>query len=196
TIKSWLGAEGEAALRAGLGRPLNFVSMLEGRFKFRPKDGPAEIPKFRSVGDGAYKDGLLPHNYGRLGLSAPLNQNQLRRLKNSLTLEKSRPVLVLGTGEFLHPPYRLARMLEDDGFEVTFASTTRTPVALGHIIGSVMRFADNYHDGIDNFLYNVPPESDSQKIICYETPHLPDGHDLAARLGAQTVFFGAPHGAA
>jgi hypothetical protein len=205
SLVCWLDEEKRADLALGLGRPAEFVSLLDGTFSFSPGgDGAAgETPSFKSVGGGLPKDHLLPTNFGRLGLCSadlladgfgdghfgPNRLDRLRRLRRKLDLDPKRPVLTLGTGEFLHHPCLLARFLEEEGFDVSFQSTTRTPAAIGLDIAEALRFVDNYHDGIDNFLYNVSADSDSQKIICYETASLPPEHDLPHTLGAQTLFF-------
>ncbi|UQZ90231.1 hypothetical protein C4J81_13880 [Deltaproteobacteria bacterium Smac51] len=195
SLTCWLDEERRAALAAGFGRPTEFVSVLDGTFSFTPKAGGSnEIPSFRSVGDWAPKDDLLPGNFGRLGLcSSEANHakrsERLRQMRLKLDLDPRRPVLVLGTGEFLHHPYLLARYLEEEGFETCFQSTTRTPARVGQDLAAALRFTDNYYDGLDNFLYNVSADSDSQKIICYETVSLPPDHDLPGLINAQTVFF-------
>lgn len=194
SLTCWLDQERRAALAAGFNRPMDFVSLLDGSFHFTPRPGGAgPSPSFRSVGSWAPKDDLLPGNFGRLGICSanghPCRLEQLRQMRLKLELEPKRPVLVLGTGEFIHYPYLLARFLEEEGLETYFQSTTRTPAAVGLDIAQALRFTDNYYDGIDNFLYNVAADSDSQKIICYETASLPPEHDLPRRIGAQTVFF-------
>ena len=194
SLTCWLDREKRAALASGFGRATEFVSVLDGTFSFTPQAGGAgESPSFKSVGGWVPKDGLLPGNFGRLGLVStdghPGRPVRLGQMRRKLELDPQHPVLVLGTGEFLHYPYLLAGFLEEEGFETYFQSTTRTPAAVGLDIAQALRFADNYFDGIDNFLYNVAADSDSQKIICYETASLPPEHDLPRLIGAQTVFF-------
>jgi hypothetical protein len=206
-IKCWVDAPARSRLFGDFPLPVEVVSLLEGTFSFTPIPVPeSDMPKFNSVGDWQPKDGILSGNFGRLGLTseecapgspgARAERAGLRRLRDKLSLERGKPVLVLGTGEFTYPPYTLARLLEEEGFDVTFQSTTRTPVRPCLDIAGALRFTDNYHDGIDNFLYNVSPESGRQTVICYETrPPLPVGHDLPRILGAQTLFFGEEAGA-
>lgn len=195
SLTCWLDKQQRALLAARFNRQTEFVFALNGTFNFTAKtEKIGKMPSFKSVGSWAAKDDVLPVNFGRLGIcpsaSGPNERvNRLRQMRLKLDLVPEQPVLVLGTGEFLHHPYLLARFLEEDGFEVYFQSTTRTPVIVGHDIAEALRFTDNYYDGIDNFLYNVSADSDAQKIICYETAALPSEHDLPQRLGAQTVFF-------
>lgn len=189
TITNWLGEDDKTALAARFPAPVEFASLLDGSFTFSEKAGLAMAQQFKSVGDGADKSLFLPRDSGRLGLTGDHPRPDLRAWRRALKLDKSRPVLVLGSGEFLYQPYRLAALLEDEGFDMAFQATTRTPIALGGAIGSVLRFEDNYHDGIDNFLYNVTPDEDRQIVLAYETVPLPSGHDLPGLLKACTLFF-------
>jgi hypothetical protein len=145
-------------------------------------------PKFRSEGDFAAKDAYLSNAYGRLGLTPGEPRLDAEKLAQSLGLDPSQPARVIGTGEFLYEPYLLARALEKLGFETIFQSTTRTPIALGGAIGRALRFSDNYHDNIDNFIYNLDPNFAGQTLIVYETSPLPLEHDLPARLKAKAIF--------
>jgi hypothetical protein len=207
SLKCWLDAPARSRLFGTFPLPVEVVSLLEGHFSFTPAIVPErDMPEFKSEGDWRPKDDILPGNFGRLGLTsgacvlgsagARVVEAMLRRLRDKLSLTRDKAVLVLGTGEFTYLPYRLARLLEEEGFDVTFQSTTRTPVKPCLDIASALRFADNYYDGIDNFLYNVSPEPGRQTVICYETrPPLPPGHDLPRILGAQTLFFEGETGA-
>jgi hypothetical protein len=82
----------------------------------------------------------------------------------------------------------VALALEEMGHPTVFQSTTRTPIAPGPAIKGALRFPDNYHDGIDNFIYNLDPDFPGDTVIAYETDPLPAGHDLSARLGAKALF--------
>lgn len=202
SIKCWVDSDARTRLFEDFPLPVDVVSLLEGSFLFNPAPGMERpMPLFKSEGNWLPKDDIIIRNYGRLGCtsaeclpgSAALftQEAELRQQRGLLALERDKPVLVLGTGEFTHLPYKLARLLEEEGFDVTFQSTTRTPIEPGHDIATFLHFVDNYHDGIDNFLYNVFPNSSGrQTVICYETSPLPPEHDLPQILGAQTVFFG------
>jgi hypothetical protein len=98
-------------------------------------------------------------------------------------------VLVLGSGEFAHPPFCLARRLEERGWDVRFQSTTRSPLVGGGELGGVLEFADNTGDDMPNFLYNVADRSYDRVLIGYETRPLPAAHRLPAMLGAAVVYF-------
>jgi hypothetical protein len=121
-------------------------------------------------------------------LRAPLRLD-LEKLVQQTGLRGGERVLVLGTGEFAHAPYLLARQLEASGWDVHFQSTTRSPILTGEGIADVLEFTDNYHDEIPNYVYNVDAARYDRILIGYETQPLPDSHRLANLLGATPLFF-------
>jgi len=178
-ITDWSGQSPSLAARVGL--PVSFVSALEGSFRFEQKLGAPSPPAPRvEATEFEAKDAVLSGNFGRQGI---LDLPPLRGLP-ALSPVPQR-VLVLGTGEFLYLPFKLAQALEAAGHEVEFQSTTRSPVHLGGAIGHRLVLVDNYFDGMPNFLYNAQPGAHDVVIACYETPRLPPEHDLPARLGAR-----------
>jgi hypothetical protein len=62
-------------------------------------------------------------------------------------------------------------------------------MALGRAVGNVLRFEDNYGEGIDNFLYNAPESFHGETIVAYETGPSSATHELVGRLGARAVLF-------
>jgi hypothetical protein len=146
----------------------------------------------RSVGGIRSVSSRLPVDFGRLGLMAgraTVSPKTLDKMIDSLKLAPDVPVLTLGSGEFLHEPFLLARRLEESGREVLFQSSTRTPVALGGDVTAILSFEDEYGEGLDNFLYNVAPVPGRETLVCHEVSAAAPGHDLAAKLGARTVLF-------
>ncbi|MDR1546484.1 MAG: phosphoribosyltransferase family protein [Deltaproteobacteria bacterium] len=184
----------EAGARSG--GQADFEAAVEASSKSSSAANPAsplsETPVFKSVGGVRAVDDLLSADFGRLGLLAgrrTVEPAALAALAEGLRLPPGAPALVLGAGEFLHEPYLLARMLENQGRDVLFQSTTRTPIALGGDVRRALRFEDEFGEGLDNFLYNVEPDSGRTAVACYPVKALPSGHDLPARLRARKVFF-------
>lgn len=162
------------------------VSVLEGEYAFTPADRPP-IAMPRAEGSGEPKDALLSRNDGRFGLLAGAATASMPDV--SLPGGAGRRVLVLGTGEFVYPPYLLAARLEQEGAQVWCQATTRSPALVGDAIGCALQFHDNYADGIDNYLYNVRPGDYDDVLVCYETPADTVQPELIRALGAQVVFF-------
>ena len=86
-------------------------------------------------------------------------------------------ILVLGSNEFVWLPFLLAEWLEDQSkandsmttSTVNFSALTRSPIALGGAITTMLSFSDNYGLGMTNFAYNVEPSDWDLIILCVET---------------------------
>lgn len=189
TITDWLCAERRRAIADELRCPVDFHALLCGTFHFEADASfdPGRTPDV--TGGNGPKDAFLPIKHGRLGVSDALALD-FGRLERATELRRGERVLVLGTGEFGHPPYLLALHLERRGWDVHFQSTTRSPILVGEGISAAHEFVDNYHDEIPNYVYNVHPERYDRIIIGYETWPLPQSHRLAEMLGARALFFG------
>lgn len=180
TLMDLTGQSGLYLLQHQFPYKIDVVSLLEGSFSFQAQDRSWDST-IKSVGDGLNKDYILPHDGGRTGIFP--NQWDTSRLPHASLASGS--VLVLGTGEFMYEPYRLALKLEKEGHEVYFQSTTRSPIMLGNDVDSILAFEDNYGESVDNFLYNVIDKKYDNILLCYETPNLPPKHDLPQTLEAQ-----------
>jgi hypothetical protein len=192
SIASFLTGEARRRVAASLPVPLSHVSALEGAFSFRKTaDLASPGPVVRSEGAGTPLAGAIPRERGRVGILARDAGEagfDTREALSALGLPAGCPARVIGTGEFLHEPYLLARALEAEGREVVFQSTTRTPIAPGGGVGSVLRFRDNYGEGLDNFLYNAPRDFPGATVVCRETSASPVGFDVALSLGAREIL--------
>jgi len=81
-------------------------------------------------------------------------------------------ILVLGSNEFVWLPFLLAEWLETQAQNSTvkFSALTRSPIALGGAITTMLSFSDNYGLGMTNFAYNVEPSDWDLIVLCVETP--------------------------
>jgi hypothetical protein len=187
-LTNWQSKERDAWFCQAAGVPTQFHSLLRGDFDFEP-DPDFRPPALKVPMTGSrFYDEIVPFNFGRLGIRGelrfPFEQSGLLEV-----LGAEDRVLVLGSGEFAYPPLLLARWLQSHGRNVRFQTTTRSPILPGGAIASVISGADNYHEGIPNFVYNVAGLGYDRILLCYETPVLPASHDLAERLKAVAVFF-------
>jgi len=191
-LTDWSGEARRTEIQRHLERPVAFHCLLRGEYRFEadPEFDPGPLPDV--IGRDDFKDHLLPAEGGRLGLRRPaepswsVSPGSNNQQADAAPLAGSR-VLVLGTGEFAYPPYLLARQLETRGLEVWYQSTTRSPILPGGAIESVLEFADNYGDGMPNYVYNVRPGAYDRVLIGYETWPLPADHRLAELLSAQVL---------
>lgn len=80
-------------------------------------------------------------------------------------------ILVLGSNEFVWLPFLLAEWLEtqNQNSTVNFSALTRSPIALGGAITTMLSFNDNYGLGMTNFAYNVEPSEWNLIVLCVET---------------------------
>ena len=54
-----------------------------------------------------------------------------KELKEQLSLERCKKLLILGTEEFMFPGLYVGKRLEESGYSVKFHATTRSPIAVG-----------------------------------------------------------------
>lgn len=79
-------------------------------------------------------------------------------------------ILVLGSNEFVWLPFLLAEWLESQTqATVKFGALTRSPIALGGAISTMLSFRDHYGLGMTNFVYNVEPKAWDLIVLCVET---------------------------
>jgi hypothetical protein len=127
--------------------------------------------------------------FGRLGLTGCQAAPMEVAGKLVRQIGPADKVLVLGTGEFMHSPFVLGRALQVGGLDVVVQSTTRSPILDWGAVGHSLRFADNYGEGIPNFVYNVAPGQYDHVLICHETPVNAALGELANLLDARLFHF-------
>jgi hypothetical protein len=179
TLTDWSGD----ALHQALGAKAQTVSLLSGSYQWQanPNVPPPDMPQVNSVAQGAWQPNLAL-DWGRLGVI-----NHRHTLANKVSVQAGQKVLVLGSSEYVWRSFLLAEDLEQQGAEVYFASTTRSPIAIGHAIKTARAFSDNYGLGIANFSYNVEPNDFDKIIICSETPASMMDSSLVTALNAQVI---------
>ena len=179
TLTDW----SQDAVRKALGDHVSSVSLLEGRYTFT-EDRGAALPDMPEVGSVAQGDWPLDpiRDWGRMGV-----REHRDTLAQGMQVQPGERVLVVGTSEFVWPPFLLAERLEQAGADVHFSATSRSPIAVGHAIGHALSFSDNYGLGIPNFLYNVAPGQFDRVLICSETPAAALDPALLSALNAQVI---------
>jgi hypothetical protein len=174
--------------KAQISRKCDAVSLLEGHLNMAPSsDLVVQDSGFDKAAPALGK--MDQHyNFGRLGRNNIVDEGD--KLTDRLDLAKGSRVLVLGTGEFTYPSFRIAEQLENMGHDVVMQSTTRSPVQMGEVIRHKLSFADNYDTGVPNYVYNIDPEDPRITIICHETPPGSVDAKLVSLLEAQLLSFG------
>jgi len=171
----------------------NYLSLYTGEFSFKAdqKVLSETISVVSEPSTPINLDSIIPDGFGRYG--ATLNASYLLSGAPKIKELQKKKVLVLGTAEFMYPPYQYAHDLENKGVDVYYQATTRSPVNVDGAISSKLSFKDNYSEGIDNFLYNVTDREYDLIIICYETTRLPKNYNLKEQLekkfNVKEIFF-------
>lgn len=148
-----------------LGIPIEVVSLLHGEWQWQTNHQvvPIKMPNVSSTEQQSQKI-IAPHDWGRE--PSFLECSAWQQVKIDHQNEK---ILVLGSGEFSWIPFLIAEQLEQQGAEVYFSSTTRSPIMHGHAIQSICSFKDNYGLNIDNFAYNVKHQEFDRVLLVIET---------------------------
>jgi hypothetical protein len=171
-----------------LGLPVHCVAALHGAYSFRPADMALDDRVAPAAGANLCEPGFMAERLGRFGIDRCLRIPAADVRTLSAGLEPGAHVLLLGTGEFMHIAFRVGLELENLGFDVAVQATTRSPALIGADIARRLIFADNYGEGIRNYLYNVVPNDYARIILCHETP--PDGlTDLVWQLGPACLLY-------
>ncbi len=187
TITNFMGAPATAALTERFGLPVTSAAVLSGTYSFTPgtldtSGAPAQLYD-------ASADRGASAAYGRLGLSRPVVKPVAAAERLAASFQPGATVLVLGTGEFMHAPYLLGAELERLGVDVMVQSTTRSPILTWGAVVSALSFADNYGEGITNYIYNVTRGQYDHVIICHETTSNAALQHLAGLLDAHLLHF-------
>lgn len=146
--------------------PIETIALLHGNWAWTSNNTAftQTMPNVATTAQGEHEI-IAPTTWGRE--PSYLDQHALPQFEPIKSGEK---VLVLGSGEFLWLPFLLAEKLEQDGHDVCFSSTTRSPIMQGKAIKSICAFQDNYGLGIVNYAYNVKDKDFDRVLLVVETP--------------------------
>ncbi|WP_435978851.1 phosphoribosyltransferase domain-containing protein [Psychrobacter sp. DM4] len=159
--------------------------LLSGAWQWRdaPNPEPITMPSVDTTDAGTQTLGNTG-NWGRFPTLNSTNgfahylanfQTKFARFhEQAIFAKKQLPqrILVLGSNEFVWLPFLLAEWLEQNTGsqnEVKFSALTRSPIALGGAITTMLSFHDNYGLGMTNFAYNVEPKDWDLIVLCVET---------------------------
>lgn len=167
SLVSWLSEVQKQNLQSLCPFQIRFESLLEGSFNFEPN--PDFHPRLPGQVSSRQKAIGPRSDLGRRGIDILEFSSQFKNSLSPLSgLSKELPVAVIGTGEFTYVPFLLAEYLENQGFEVSFQSTTRSPILASKVIKNSLSFLDEHGEGVSNYLHN-PPLSHEQVVIAYES---------------------------
>jgi hypothetical protein len=167
-LANFMGAPATDGLSTRFGLPATMGALIEGAWRFTPGERPVEAAPAQRYDAQAERGASTA--FGRLGLARALRTPDTLARALAATIAPQDKVLVLGTGEFMHPSTLLGAALERLGLDVVVQSTTRSPILTGGAIGHALTLPDNYGEGIPNFVYNVAPGQYDHVLVCHETP--------------------------
>jgi hypothetical protein len=187
TITNFMGPGATAGLSGRFGLPVTMGALLEGEYRFTP--GQYTAPAAPAQRFDADADRGASTRFGRLGLSAALPLPGMLAARLAQEFAPGARVAVLGTGEFMHPATLLGCALERLGVDVKVQSTTRSPILTWGAVSHALSFADNYGEGVPNFIYNIAPGQYDHVLVCHETAAGPALGELAGLLDARLFHF-------
>jgi len=181
-LANFMGAAATDALTARFGLPATLGALVAGAYRFTPAHCPVDAAPAQRYDAQAERGASTV--FGRLGVARALRAPEALADRLAAAIAPNEPVLVLGTGEFMHASTLLGAALERRGLDVVVQSTTRSPILTWGAVGHALTFPDNYGEGIPNFIYNVAPGQYRHVLVCHETPAGDALHALARTLHA------------
>ena len=163
-------------------------SLLRGQWTFT-NNGNSVAPAPNAQAEAGSEVMVLENGWGRVGISQAICLAEDIMMNALAHIQPNDTVLVLGTGEFIHPPAVFAEILaQRSGATVYFQSSTRSPAFVWNVLQHKRTFADPYDEGVPYYLYNLPDNHPYQHIfICHEHPANAALHNTATELNAHLV---------
>jgi len=178
TLTDWSGGTG---WQARMPRPTEIASLLTGRLDWTADPAATFPPTFAAEAGSLGR--MAEHvNHGRLGLRASVATPPTTPLPGG-----TKPLRIVGTGEFTYLPFRLAERLEAQGRDVVVQATSRSPAPIGAAMRTKLTFRDNYETGVANYLYNADARDGRATWICHETAPGSVDPALVEALGATVI---------
>lgn len=173
TLTDW--SEGRAAAQVRAATCINdvrTVSLLEGGWSWtEERNAPlSTVPTLKGHALPTWHPTNDQGVFGapRLGIAGFSGPGVLASLKLAPFIAGAR-VLVIGSGEHVWHPFRLAEELEAIGCLAAFCATTRSPINLGEAIRCTLTFPDHFGVGVPMYLHNVQRQDWDRVILMTET---------------------------
>jgi len=164
SIINWLPTDLRNEYNQKLGGDIEFVSLVDGSFTFKPNaQFKVKLPENAS------------QTITRKGVRADTGRSSLK-IDTLATAAKfiatknieNKPLAVIGHGEFLLQPFLYAESLEQQGKDVLFQSTTRSPILIGDTIKSRTEFSPDTSSSCSSQYYIYNLKTDRNLVYCYE----------------------------
>lgn len=163
-------------------------SLLQGDWHFTPHPSIADTAP-AAAAQSQEAPQIIDSSCGRTGIDRPLHINPEQIAHYAAAHRSGERVLVLGTGEYIHPAALFAQGLAAQSAARFFLqSSTRSPAQVWNILQHKRAFADPYDEGIPYYLYNLAaPDCYDRIYICHEHAANSALSACAAELGAQLI---------
>jgi len=173
TLTDWSEGKAVALVRTASGiEDVRSVSLLQGSWFWTkdPDAPPSTVPTLQGAALPAWHPTGDQGMFGapRLGLTDYSGPAMLPGL-NLAPFAPGTRVLVVGSGEHVWHPFKLAEELEAIGCQTAFCATTRSPIHLGDVIRHTMTFPDHFGLGVPMYLHNVRRQNWDRVILMTET---------------------------
>lgn len=159
------------------------VSLWRGTYDFTRDTGVMMYTVPAAFAQVGCRRNHISEYTGRLGLDSPI-AIPFSMIEHCASFIDRPRVLVVGTGECMHPAFRLALALETRAFDVRVQSTTRSPLMQAGAIADVTHVSDPYGEGIPNYLYNLSMSSGARVVVVHETRERAHVDELIRQLDA------------
>ncbi|AGX87257.1 phosphoribosyltransferase domain-containing protein [Candidatus Symbiobacter mobilis] len=188
-ITDWMGPQRRKELTSRCHIACSIGALLYGSWHFTPHLSTFPIPA-PELSNDPNAPTIRDSGYGRLGVTSAISLEPKFLQHLAKPLARCDRVLVLGTGEFMHPAYVLARELHAASkAKVWMHATTRSPILTWGPIRNVLSFPDNYGAGVPNYVYNYQAGDYDCIFLCAEMDASGSLKHLARHLGARLFFF-------
>lgn len=189
TLADFSGGRAQKNVAERTGIPVTVGAIVSGDHSFQKRGNANKSPEAQAQPRQFQRDDL-PREFGRGWTDSPLviTREQVELIASG-SRSQAGPILVLGTGEFMHAAYVLATELELLGLTTRVQSTTRSPILIGNGITAKIDVPDLYMEGVPNYLYNVVREHYSDVLICHEQEATSATTLLVQKLNARCVRF-------
>lgn len=157
------------------------IALVKGQYRFSASR-LGTMPE-KAVGNGKDVSAQLSRRWGRAGVMGRVLLGKDAMTQIDRLVEQSapgdKPTLVLGQGELMHPAFRIAQQLENQGVSCRVQSTTRSPIMLHGAIGRAMSVPDPLGTDVNHYLYNYNPVDYKAVLIVSEPGALEQANNLA-----------------
>ena len=146
SLVNWISNENKSHYKEINCKKLRFEQLYRGEFDFT--QDPEFLPSLPLRSATGLDNNPGRKETGRKGIKMPYDFNRTLPV-----LDHNKKYSVIGSSEHLFTPFLMAEKLENDGHDIVFQSTTRSPILSGDAIKEKITFS-NENKNEDYYIYN------------------------------------------